>query len=53
VRVDAQKSFTRRDKTCYVEDEILREMVQLHAIDKRKPTEKFMGKERKAAVKKG
>jgi hypothetical protein len=33
------------DKAGDMKDRIWRGLVQLHAIDKKKPTEKFMGKE--------
>jgi hypothetical protein len=46
VWVNAQKRFIERDKTCDVKNRIWHELMQLHAIDKEKPTKEFMSRER-------
>jgi hypothetical protein len=44
VRVDAKKCFAESDKTSNVQNGIQRELMQLHTINKEKPTKKFMGR---------
>jgi hypothetical protein len=51
--IHAEESFTYCDETCYVEDGVRRELMQLHAIDKEKPTKEFVGMEREPAVDEG
>jgi hypothetical protein len=52
VRVDSKKILAKSDETSNVENQILRELVKLHAIDKEKLTKKLVGGKRKAAEKK-
>jgi hypothetical protein len=49
--LDPQEGFAESDKTGDVQDRIWRELVKLHAINKEKPTEKLVGRERKAMQK--
>jgi hypothetical protein len=44
---DPQERFIESDKTGDVQDRIWRELVKLHAINKEKPTKKFVGRKRK------
>jgi hypothetical protein len=53
VWINSKKRFTKSDKTSNVEDRIRRELMKLHAIEKEKPTKKFMGRKRKATKEKG
>jgi hypothetical protein len=53
VWIDSKKRFTKSDKTSNVQNQILCELMKLHAIDKEKPTKKFVGRERKATKEKG
>jgi hypothetical protein len=52
VWVDSKKRLAKGDETGNVENQIRRELVKLHAIDKEKPTKKLVGRKRKAAEKK-
>jgi hypothetical protein len=53
VWVKSKKRLTESDKTSNVKNQIWRELMYLHTIDKEKPTKKFVGRERKATEKKG
>jgi hypothetical protein len=46
VGTDAQESFTQSDEADNVQDLIWRELMQLHAVNKKQPTKKFMGRKR-------
>jgi hypothetical protein len=50
--LDPEKRFAKCNKAGNVKNRIWREMVKLHAINKEKPMEKFMGRERKSAQEK-
>jgi hypothetical protein len=51
MRLDPQEGFAESDKAGNVQDRIWRELVKLHAINKEKPTEKFVGSKRKTTQK--
>jgi hypothetical protein len=53
VGINSKKRFAKSDETSNVQNRIRRELMQLHAIDKEKPTKKFVGRERKAMKEKG
>jgi hypothetical protein len=53
VWVDSKKRLTESNKTSNVKNQIQRKLMQLYAIDKEKPTKKFMCRKRKATEKKG
>jgi hypothetical protein len=44
--VDAQECFTKSDEAGNMKKRIWCELMQLHAIDKEKPTKEFMGRKR-------
>jgi hypothetical protein len=46
VRVNSKKRLTKGNETGNVENEIWRELVKLHAIDKEEPTKKLVGREK-------
>jgi hypothetical protein len=48
VWINSKKRFAKSDKTSNVENRIRRELMKLHAIEKEKPTKKFMGRKRKS-----
>jgi hypothetical protein len=48
VWINPKKRFAKSDETSNVQNRIRRELMKLHAIDKEKPTKKFMGRKRKA-----
>jgi hypothetical protein len=48
---DPQEGFTESDKIDNVQDRIWRELVKLHAVNKEKPTKKFVGRKRKTTEK--
>jgi hypothetical protein len=50
--LDPEKRFTERNKSGNMRNRVWRELVKLHAINKEKPTKKFMGRNRKSAQKK-
>jgi hypothetical protein len=50
--LNPQKGFTECDKAGDVQDRIWRELVKLHAVNKKKPTEEFVGRKRKTTQKK-
>jgi hypothetical protein len=50
--LDPQEGFAESDKAGDVQDRIGRELVKLHAINKEKPTEKFVGRKRNITQKK-
>jgi hypothetical protein len=52
VRVDSKKRLAKGNETANVENGIWHELVKLHAIDKKEPTKKLVGRKRKAAEKK-
>jgi hypothetical protein len=45
--LDPKERFAKSDKACDVQNRVLRKLVKLHAINKEKPTKKFVGRERK------
>jgi hypothetical protein len=49
---DPQEGFAECDKAGNVQDRIGCELMKLHTINKKKPTKKFMGRERKTPQKK-
>jgi hypothetical protein len=49
--LNPEEGFTESDKTGNVQDRIWHELVKLHAINKEKPTEKFVGRKRKTTQK--
>jgi hypothetical protein len=51
VGIDPKEGFTESDKTGDVQDRIWHELVKLHAINKEKPTKKFVGRKRKTTEK--
>lgn len=53
VWINSKKRFAKSDKPSNVQNRIRRELMKLHAIDKEKPTKKFMGRKRKATKEKG
>jgi hypothetical protein len=53
VWVNSKKRLTKGDKTSNVKNRIWPKLMKLHAIDKEKPTKKFVGRKRKAMEKKG
>jgi hypothetical protein len=51
--LDPQEGFTKSDKAGDMQDRIWHELVKLHAVNKEKPTEKFVGRERKTTQEEG
>jgi hypothetical protein len=51
VGIDPKEGFTESDKTGDVQDRIWRELVKLHAINKKEPIKKFVGRKRKTTEK--
>jgi hypothetical protein len=45
MRFDPQERLTNSNKTSDVQNRIWRELVKLHAVNKEKPTKKFVGRE--------
>jgi hypothetical protein len=45
--LDPEERFAKSDKACDVQNRVWRELVKLHAVNKEKPTKKFVGRERK------
>jgi hypothetical protein len=45
--LDPEKRFAKHNEAGNVQNRVGRELVKLHAINKEKPTKKFMGRERK------
>jgi hypothetical protein len=52
VWVNSKKRLAKSDERGNVENQIWRELVKLHAIDKEKPTKKLVGRKREATKKK-
>jgi hypothetical protein len=50
--LDPQEGFAESDNAGDVQDRIWRELVKLHAINKEKPMEKFVGRKRNITQKK-
>jgi hypothetical protein len=50
---DPQERLTKSNKTGDMQDRIGRELVKLHAVNKEKPTEKFVGRKRETMQKEG
>jgi hypothetical protein len=46
--IDLKERFTKGDKAGNVQDRVRRELMKLHAINKKKPAEKFMGRKRES-----
>jgi hypothetical protein len=44
---DPLEGFTKGDKVGNVQDRVRRELMKLHAVNEKKPTKEFMGRERK------
>jgi hypothetical protein len=53
MRVNAKEGLAKSDKAGNVQNRIWHELVQLHSIDKEKPTKKFVDRKRKTAEEKG
>jgi hypothetical protein len=53
MRIDTKEGLAKIDKAGNVQNQIWHELVQLHAIDKEKPTKKFVGRKRKSTEEKG
>jgi hypothetical protein len=53
MRFDSQERLTKINETSDVQNRIWRELVKLHAVNKEKPTKKFVGRKGQAAQKKG
>jgi hypothetical protein len=53
VGIDPKEGFTQSNEASNVQDGIRRELVELHAIDKKQPTKKFMGRKRETSEEKG
>jgi hypothetical protein len=49
--LDPEEGFAESDKAGDVQNRIWRELVKMHAVNKEKPTEKFVGRERKTTQK--
>ena len=49
MRVNAQEAFAEGYEARNVQDRIWRELMQLHAVNKEKPTKKFVGRDRETA----
>jgi hypothetical protein len=49
VGIDAQECFTQSDEVGNMQDGISCELMQLHAVIEKKPTKKFVGRERETA----
>jgi hypothetical protein len=52
MRLDPEKRFAKHNKAGNVQNRVWRELVKLHAINKEKPTKKFVGRKRKSAQEK-
>jgi hypothetical protein len=50
--LDPEKRFAKRNKAGNVQNRVWRELVKLHAINKEKPTKKFVGRKRKSVQEK-
>jgi hypothetical protein len=44
MRFDSQERFAKSNKTRNVQNRIWRELVKLYAVNKEKPTKKFVGR---------
>jgi hypothetical protein len=44
MRINAKEGFTEGDKTSNVQNGIQHELMQLHAINEKKPTKKLVGR---------
>jgi hypothetical protein len=53
MRIDSQERLTKSNKARNVQNRIWRELVKLYAVNKEKPTNKFVGRKGYAAEKKG
>jgi hypothetical protein len=53
MRIDPQKRLAKSNEISNVQYGIWRELVKLHAVNKEKPTKKFVGRKGQAAQKKG
>jgi hypothetical protein len=51
--VDSKRRLTKSNETSNMENRIRRKLMKLYAVDKEKPTKKFVGRERKATEKEG
>jgi hypothetical protein len=49
MRIDPKERFTKGDEAGNVQDRVRHELMKLHAINKKKPAEEFMGRERESA----
>jgi hypothetical protein len=47
--IDPKERFTKGDEAGNVQDRVRRELMKLHAANKKKPTEEFMGRKRESA----
>jgi hypothetical protein len=50
--LDPKKRFAKRNEVGNVQNRVWRELVKLYAINKEKPTKKFVGRKRKSAQEK-
>jgi hypothetical protein len=50
--LDPKKRFAKHNKAGNVQNRVWHELVKLHAINKEKPTKKFVGRKRKSAQEK-
>jgi hypothetical protein len=46
--IDPKKRFTKGDKAGNVQDRVRHELMKLHAVNKKKPAEEFMGRKRES-----
>jgi hypothetical protein len=46
--IDPKERFTKGDEAGNVQDRVRRELMKLHAVNKKKPAEEFMGRERES-----
>jgi hypothetical protein len=46
--IDPKEIFTKGDEAGNVQDRVRRELMKLHAVNKKKPTKEFMGMKRES-----
>jgi hypothetical protein len=47
--IDPKERFTKGDEAGNVQDRVRRELIKLHSVNKKKPAEEFMDRERESA----
>jgi hypothetical protein len=52
MELNPKERFAKSNKACDVQNRVWRELVKLHAVNKEKPTKKFVGRERKSTQEK-